>query len=148
MKHFHSFILSFFRPFILSSFHRFILSSFHSLVHSFFSFVLFIRSCGTGEDIAMMPEFVCGDVTGDALRVRVSTELSEGKPLKQSINTYNIILTPINNLLTRLYHNYTSTELSEAAVVWANDFTWGEEAQRVVEDMALDSLPDGAVMVR
>ena len=96
----------------------------------------------------MMPEFVCGDVTGDALRVRVSTELSEGKPQKQSINTYNIILTPINNLVTRLYPLYTSTELSEAAVVWANDFTWGEEAQRVVEDMALDSLPDGAVMVR
>ena len=65
-----------------------------------------------GEDIAMMPEFVCGDVTGEALRGRVSTELSE------------------------------------AAVVWANDFTWGEEAQRVVEDMALDSMPDGAVMVR
>ena len=103
MNHFHSFILS--------SFHPFILSSVDSLIVSFFgSFVLFIRSfhhsfiCGTGEDIAMMPEFVCGDVTGDALRVRVSTELSEGKPLKQSINTYNIILTPINNLLTRLYH--------------------------------------------
>ena len=38
-------------------------------------------------------------------------------------------------------------ELSDATVVWANDFAWPKAAQQHVEEMALRSLPSGGALV-
>ncbi len=38
-------------------------------------------------------------------------------------------------------------DLRDANLVWSNDYSWSVAAQQVVEEMALEALPPGGVLV-